>query len=247
MLMHGCYNAAVLLLGFAGASFAGRSLLFCALGLLSAVLCFAMVARVYLARANRAPVVWGRRAEPKGDGEGGCGRAGGDRRRGGDGGDEAVNMALICMGRLKEKYWRDAADEYEKRLSRFGKFEEIELPDLPEPANSSPAVEAQICEKEGRAILQKVREDDIVIALCIGGKQLDSVQLSEKLTQFGDTGRRVVFIIGGSLGLSPQVVARANFKLSFSPMTFPHQLARVMLLEQTYRAMKIAAGERYHK
>ena len=151
------------------------------------------------------------------------------------------------MGRLKEKYWRDAANEYEKRLSRFGKFEEIELPDLPEPVNSSPAVETQICEKEGRAILQKVRDDDIVIALCIGGRQLDSVQLSEKLTQLGDTGRRVVFIIGGSLGLSPQVVARANFKLSFSPMTFPHQLARVMLLEQVYRAMKIAAGERYHK
>ena len=156
-------------------------------------------------------------------------------------------MALICMGRLKERYWRDAADEYEKRLSRFGRFEEIELTDLPEPANSSPAIEAQICEREGRAILQKVREGDIVIALCIGGKQLDSVQLSQALTRCGDTGRRVVFIIGGSLGLSPQVIARADFKLSFSPMTFPHQLARVMLLEQTYRAMKIAAGERYHK
>ena len=151
------------------------------------------------------------------------------------------------MGRLKERYWRDAADEYEKRLSRFGRFEEIELVDLPEPANSSPAIEAQICEREGRAILQKVREGDIVIALCIGGKQLDSVQLSQALTRYGDTGRRVVFIIGGSLGLSPQVIARADFKLSFSPMTFPHQLARVMLLEQTYRAMKIAAGERYHK
>ena len=86
-----------------------------------------------------------------------------------------------------------------------------------------------------------------MVALCIGGKQLDSEQLSEKLTQMGDTGRRVVFVIGGSLGLSPQVVARANFKLSFSPMTFPHQLARVMLLEQLYRAMKIRAGERYHK
>ena len=156
-------------------------------------------------------------------------------------------MALICMGRLKERYWRDAADEYEKRLSRFGRFEKIELADLPEPANSSPAIEAQICEREGRAILQKVREGDIVIALCIGGKQLDSVQLSQALTRYGDTGRRVVFIIGGSLGLSPQVIARADFKLSFSPMTFPHQLARVMLLEQTYRAMKIAAGERYHK
>lgn len=156
-------------------------------------------------------------------------------------------MALICMGRLKERYWREAADEYEKRLSRFFKFEEIELPDLPEPANSSPAIEAQICEREGKAILQKVRESDIVIALCIGGKQLDSVQLSQTLTRYGDTGRRVVFIIGGSLGLSPQVIARADFKLSFSPMTFPHQLARVMLLEQTYRAMKIASGERYHK
>lgn len=156
-------------------------------------------------------------------------------------------MALICMGRLKERYWREAADEYEKRLSRFGKFEEIELPDLPEPANSSTAIEAQICEREGKAILQKVREGDIVIALCIGGKQLDSVQLSQTLTRYGDTGRRVAFIIGGSLGLSPQVIARADFKLSFSPMTFPHQLARVMLLEQTYRAMKIASGERYHK
>ena len=156
-------------------------------------------------------------------------------------------MALICMGRLKERYWREAADEYEKRLSRFGKFEEIELPDLPEPANSSPAIEAQICEREGKAILQKVREGDIAIALCIGGKQLDSVQLSQTLTRYGDTGRRVVFIIGGSLGLSPQVIARADFKLSLSPMTFPHQLARVMLLEQTYRAMKIASGERYHK
>ena len=95
--------------------------------------------------------------------------------------------------------------------------------------------------------MQKVREGDIVIALCIGGKQLDSVQLSQTLTRYGDTGRRVVFIIGGSLGLSPQVIARADFKLSFSLMTFPHQLARVMLLEQMYRAMKIAAGERYHK
>ncbi|MBP3656770.1 MAG: 23S rRNA (pseudouridine(1915)-N(3))-methyltransferase RlmH [Clostridia bacterium] len=158
-----------------------------------------------------------------------------------------MNTALICMGRLKERYWRDAAAEYEKRLSRFGRYETIELPDLPEPANSSPAIEAQICKKEGEAILAKIRQDDIVIALCIEGKQLDSVQLSRKLTEYGDTGRRVVFVIGGSLGLSPEVVARAQLRLSFSPMTFPHQLARIMLLEQTYRAMKIAAGERYHK
>ena len=158
-----------------------------------------------------------------------------------------MNMALICMGRLKEKYWRDAAAEYEKRLSRFGKWETIELPDLPEPANSSPAIEEQIKKKEGEAILARIRDGDIVVCLCIDGRQMDSVQLSAKLTELIDTGRRVVFVIGGSLGLSPEVVRRAQLKLSFSPMTFPHQLARIMLLEQTYRALKIAAGERYHK
>ena len=158
-----------------------------------------------------------------------------------------MNMALICMGKLKEKYWRDAAAEYEKRLSRFGKWETIELPDLPEPSNSSPAIEEQIKKKEGEAILAKLREGDVVVCLCIEGKQMDSVQLSKKLTELVDTGRRVVFVIGGSLGLSDEVVRRAQVKLSFSPMTFPHQLARIMLLEQTYRAMKIAAGERYHK
>lgn len=158
-----------------------------------------------------------------------------------------MNMALVCMGRLKEKYWRDAAAEYEKRLSRFGKWETVELPDLPEPANSSPAIEEQIRKKEGEAILAKIRDGDIVVCLCIDGRQMDSVHLSEKLTELIDTGRRVVFVIGGSLGLSQDVVRRAQLKLSFSPMTFPHQLARVMLLEQTYRALKIAAGERYHK
>lgn len=158
-----------------------------------------------------------------------------------------MNSVLICVGRLKERYWREAAAEYEKRLTRFGRFETIELPDLPEPVNSSPAIERQIRQKEGEAILAKIREDDVVIALCIEGKQLDSVQLSQKLGELSASGRRVVFVIGGSLGLSEAVVSRAQMKLSFSPMTFPHQLARVMLLEQTYRAMKIAAGERYHK
>ena len=158
-----------------------------------------------------------------------------------------MNSALICVGRLKERCWREAAAEYEKRLTRFGRFETIELPDLPEPANSSPAIERQIRQKEGEAILARIRADDVVIALCIEGRQLDSVQFSQKLTEMGGAGRRVVFVIGGSLGLSEAVVARAQLRLSFSPMTFPHQLARVLLLEQTYRAMKIAAGERYHK
>ena len=158
-----------------------------------------------------------------------------------------MNAAIVCVGKMKEKYWRDAAAEYEKRLSRFGRLETIELPDLPEPVNSSPAIEAQIRQREGEAILAKLRPDDIVVALCIEGKQLDSVALSAQLARYADTGRRVAFVIGGSLGLSPEVVARANMKLSFSPMTFPHQLARLMLLEQVYRACKIGAGERYHK
>ena len=158
-----------------------------------------------------------------------------------------MNAAIVCVGKMKEKYWRDAAAEYEKRLSRFLRLETIELPDLPEPVKSSPAIEAQIRQKEGEAILAKLRPDDIVVALCIEGKQLDSVSLSAQLARYADTGRRVAFVIGGSLGLSPEVVARANMKLSFSPMTFPHQLARIMLLEQVYRACKIGAGERYHK
>lgn len=158
-----------------------------------------------------------------------------------------MNTAIVCVGKMKEKYWRDAAAEYEKRLSRFGKFETIEVGDLPEPQNASPALEVQICRREGEAILAKLRPDDIIIALCIDGKRLDSVELAAQMQRFGDTGRRVTFVIGGSLGLSPEVVARANMKLSFSPMTFPHQLARVMLLEQVYRACKINAGERYHK
>lgn len=158
-----------------------------------------------------------------------------------------MNMAIVCVGRLKERYWREAAAEYEKRLSRFGKMEIIELPDLPEPSHVSPAAEAQVCQREGQTILQKLREDDVVVALCIDGRQLDSVQLSEQVARLGDSGRRVVFVIGGSLGLSKDVVARAQLKLSFSPMTFPHQLARIMLLEQLYRACKIQAGERYHK
>ena len=158
-----------------------------------------------------------------------------------------MNTAIVCVGRLKEKYWRDAAAEYEKRLSRFGKCEIVEVGDLPEPQNASPALEAQLRQKEGEAILSKLRQDDTVVALCIEGKQMDSVELAGQLRRYADTGRRVVFVIGGSLGLSPEVVARANMKLSFSPMTFPHQLARVMLLEQVYRACKINAGERYHK
>ena len=159
-----------------------------------------------------------------------------------------MSMSIIAVGRMKEKPYRMMADEYLKRLSRYGRFEEIELPDLPEPQNSSPAIEEQIKQKEGDSILQKIKPGDHVIALTIPGKRWDSPGLSRHLDDLMTRGAsNIVFVIGGSLGLSDKVIARADEELSMSPMTFPHQLARVMLLEQLYRAMKIKSNERYHK
>ncbi len=153
-----------------------------------------------------------------------------------------MNAAILCVGRLRESFWRAAADEYKKRLSRFGKFEEIEVADRPEGTD-----EARVLREEGKDLLRRIREDDDVIALCVDGRAVSSEQLAKMLREREVTGRRTVFVIGGSLGLSPEVVARAETRLSFSLMTFPHQLARVMLYEQIYRACKINAGERYHK
>ena len=160
-----------------------------------------------------------------------------------------MSMTILCVGKLKEKPYRQMADEYLKRLSRYGKYEEAEIPDLPEPASgSSEALEEQIKTKEGEAILSKIRASDRVIAMTIGGKRRSSEELAKHLEEMKVAGvSRVVFVIGGSLGLGKNVLERADEELSMSPMTFPHQLARVMLLEQLYRAEKILAGERYHK
>lgn len=159
-----------------------------------------------------------------------------------------MSITIIAVGKMKEKPFRQMADEYIKRLSRFGKIDEMELPDLPEPANSSPAIEAQIREKEGEAILSRIKPSDYVIALTIPGRQWDSPGLSRHIDDVMSRGQSsLVFLIGGSLGLSDKCIARADEELSMSKMTFPHQLARVMLLEQLYRAMKIRSGERYHK
>ena len=159
-----------------------------------------------------------------------------------------MSYTVIAVGRLREKPYRQMADEYLKRLSRYGRFAEVELPDLPEPANASPAIQEQIKEREGEAILAKIRPSDYVIALTIPGRQWDSPGLSRHLAELATRGKSdVVFLIGGSLGLSRRCVERADEQLSMSAMTFPHQLARVMLLEQLYRAMKIQSGERYHK
>ena len=159
-----------------------------------------------------------------------------------------MNAAIIAVGRMKEKPYRAMADEYLKRLSRYGKFREIELEDLPEPANSSDAIEEQTRKKEGDAILKAIRPGDYVIALTIPGKNWDSPTLARHLDELSSRGSGdLVFVIGGSLGLSREVISRANEELSMSAMTFPHQLARVMLLEQLYRCCKIQSGERYHK
>ncbi|MBQ6564269.1 MAG: 23S rRNA (pseudouridine(1915)-N(3))-methyltransferase RlmH [Clostridia bacterium] len=159
-----------------------------------------------------------------------------------------MSMTVLCVGRMKEKPYRQMADEYRKRLSRYGKFEEIEVPDLAEPAHSSEALEAAVRKKEGEQLLARIRPGDYVVALTIEGTMRDSEELSRHLTQLTVQGHSsIVFVIGGSLGLSEEVVRRADEQLSMSRMTFPHQLARVMLYEQIYRAMKISSGERYHK
>ena len=159
-----------------------------------------------------------------------------------------MNIAIISVGKLKEKPYRMMADEYLKRLSRFGKYEEIELADLPERENTSPVEEQRIREKEGEAMLRRLRPEDRVIALTIPGKQRSSPELASELREAKLRGiGRVVFLIGGSLGLGENILTRAEEEMSMSRMTFPHQLAKVMLLEQLYRAEKINAGERYHK
>ena len=154
---------------------------------------------------------------------------------------------ILCVGRLKEAWWRDACGEYLKRLSRYGRTELIEVDDLPEPEHSSDADRQRIMQREGEALLRRIRPTDHVIALCIDAPQLGSEGLATLLGDRDRQGGRTVFVIGGSLGLSPGVIARADRRLSMSKMTFPHQLARVMLLEQLYRARKILAGEKYHK
>lgn len=155
-------------------------------------------------------------------------------------------LCLIAVGKIAKPF-ADAAAEYEKRLSRYDRLEVIELPDEKEPAHLSPAALGQVMEREGKNILARIRREDLVIALCIGGESLSSERWADKLADLRGLGRRIVFVIGGSLGLDAQVVQRADFRLSLSEMTLPHQLARVVLLEQIYRAFKILSGERYHK
>ena len=159
-----------------------------------------------------------------------------------------MNIQIICIGKLKEKYWTDAIKEFSKRLSRFCTLEIVELKESLLPANASPADEEKVKFEEGKEILKAIKDGTYVITLEIKGKSLSSEELAQKIDDLGIMGRsNVAFVIGGSLGLSPEVSKRSDFKLSFSRMTFPHQMMRVILLEQIYRSFKINRHEAYHK
>lgn len=159
-----------------------------------------------------------------------------------------MKITLITVGKIKEKYFTDAIAEYTKRLSRYCKLEILEVADEKTPDGASAALENQIKEKEGERILAKIPDGAYVTALAIEGKQLDSEELASQMERWNVNGiSHLVFVIGGSLGLDPHVLKRADFKLSFSKMTFPHQLMRVILLEQIYRSFRIRNHEPYHK
>lgn len=159
-----------------------------------------------------------------------------------------MKITLAVVGKIKEKYLEDAAAEYSKRLGRYCRLEILQVADERTPEGASQAQEEQIKEKEGERLLAKIRPDAYVIALAIRGKMLDSVELSQRLEKLGVGGvSHIVFVIGGSLGLSEAVLSRADEQLSFSKLTFPHQLMRVMLLEQIYRSFRIMGNEPYHK
>lgn len=159
-----------------------------------------------------------------------------------------MRITICTVGKIKEKFYRDAIAEYSKRLGRYCKLDIVEVEDEKTPDNAGEALAAAIKEKEGQRILAHIKDDSYVIALTIEGNKLDSVKLSQKLENLGIQGiSHITFVIGGSLGLSEQVKKRADYELSFSDMTFPHQLMRVILLEQIYRSYRIMKNEPYHK
>jgi len=159
-----------------------------------------------------------------------------------------MKITIICVGKIKEKYFTMAIDEYTKRLSRYCKLEIIEVSDEKTPDHASEAEENQIKKLEGERILKNVKEGAFLIALAIEGSMLSSIELADKIEQLGVSGSsHLIFVIGGSLGLSNEVITQADYKLSFSKMTFPHQMMRVILLEQIYRAYRINTNQPYHK
>ncbi|TBL77434.1 23S rRNA (pseudouridine(1915)-N(3))-methyltransferase RlmH [Paenibacillus thalictri] len=159
-----------------------------------------------------------------------------------------MQVQIVAVGKLKESYLVQGIAEYTKRLGPYAKLQMVEVPDEKAPETMSPAEERQVREREGERILAALRPEVYVVALAIDGKTLSSEELAERMQELATYGRsQVAFVIGGSLGLAPAVLARAELKLSFGRMTLPHQLMRLVLVEQVYRAMKINRGEPYHK
>ena len=158
-----------------------------------------------------------------------------------------LHIDCICVGKLKEDYLKNAILEYSKRLSKYCIFNIVELQDEKVPSNLSEAEKLKIIEKESNNILANIKDNSYVIALDLTGKQYTSEGFSKKITQITNYSSHITFLIGGTLGMSKTLLSRANELISFSKMTFPHQLIRVFLLEQIYRAFKIINGENYHK
>lgn len=159
-----------------------------------------------------------------------------------------MNITILTVGKLKERYWTDAVKEYSKRLGGYCNLNIVELKESLLRNNPSAADEEVAKNREGEEILAKIKKSDFVITLEINGKSLSSTELAEKIEVLGINGKSsIIFVIGGSLGLSKEVSLRSDFKLSFSAMTFPHQMMRVILLEQIYRSFKIIKNEVYHK
>ena len=159
-----------------------------------------------------------------------------------------MKITILTVGKIKEKYLKDAIAEYAKRLSRYCKLEIVEVADEKTIENASQVLETQIRDKEAERLMKYIREDAYVITLEIKGKQLTSEELSEKINQLGIQGKsHIIFVIGGSIGLGDEILKRSDYALSFSKMTFPHQLMRVILLEQIYRSYRIINVEPYHK
>lgn len=157
-------------------------------------------------------------------------------------------VTVLCVGKLKEKFYLEAAAEYVKRLQRFCKLELVELPESRLPESPSPAEVQRALAAEAVAIRERLPKGGAVIALCIEGKPCSSVELSRRMEELAVAGKtQLTFLIGGSVGLDESLKQQADWRLSMSPMTFPHHLARIMLLEQVYRAYQISAGTKYHK
>lgn len=159
-----------------------------------------------------------------------------------------VKIRIISVGKLKEKYLVEGIKEYSKRLQAYTKLEFVELSDESIPDHSSLAMQEKIKEKEGLKILQKIKDDEYVIVLDVQGEMIDSVRLSKHLEECMVAGKSTItFVIGGSLGHGQDILNRANYRLSFSKLTFPHQLMKLILMEQVYRVFKIMKNENYHK